>query len=61
MSVTFIGMVIPYLKNKPTIATVAISGITALLARNLPHQSGLIVAATAGIIAGMVVEKTSSE
>lgn len=61
MSVTFIGMVIPYLKNKPTITTVVISGITALLARNLPHQSGLIVAATAGIIAGMVVEKTSSE
>ena len=30
MSVTFIGMVIPYLKNKPTITTVVISGITAL-------------------------------
>ncbi|MDJ0632756.1 MAG: AzlC family ABC transporter permease [Xenococcaceae cyanobacterium MO_188.B29] len=62
MLVTFIGMVIPYLKNKPMIITVVISGITALLTRNLPHQSGLIVAATAGIIAGMIVEKkTSSE
>ena len=60
MLVTFIGMVIPYLKNKPMITTVVISGITALLTRNLPHQSGLIVAATAGIIAGMIVEKKTS-
>ena len=57
MSVTFIGMVIPYLKNKPMVATVIVSGIMALITQNLPHQSGLIVAATAGVIAGMVTQK----
>ena len=57
MSVTFIGMIIPYLKNKPMIITCLISGAMALLTRNLPHQSGLIVAASTGIVAGMVAQK----
>ena len=57
MSVTFIGMVIPYLKNKPAIATCIVSGGMALLTQGLPHQLGLIVAAFAGIIAGMVAQK----
>ncbi len=59
MSVTFIGMVIPYVKNKPMVVTVIVSGIMALLTRNLPYQSGLIVAATVGIVAGMVAKRVS--
>ena len=57
MSVTFIGMVIPYLKNKPMVVTVICSGIMALLTQNLPYQSGLIVAASVGIMAGMFAQK----
>lgn len=57
MSVTFIGMVMPYLKDKPMIITCIVSGSIALLTRNLSHQSGLIVAALGGIVAGMVAEK----
>ena len=56
MSVTFIGMVIPYLKNRPMAATVIVSGLTALMAYSLPHQLGLIVAAIAGIATGMIME-----
>lgn len=61
MSVTFIGMVIPYLKNQPMIATVVVAGITALLAQGLPHQLGLIVAALAGIAVGVLCEQLTPE
>ena len=57
MSVTFIGMIIPYLKNKPMVVTVICSGIMALVAQNLPYQSGLMVAASVGIMAGMFAHK----
>ena len=57
MSVTFIGMVMPYIRNKPIAIAVVVSGITALLTQNFPYQSGLMVAATAGIMAGMVAKK----
>lgn len=57
MSVTFIGMVIPYLKTKPMYCSVIVAGIVALLAHGLPHQLGLMVAAIAGIAAGIVSER----
>ncbi|HEY9889399.1 MAG TPA: AzlC family ABC transporter permease [Candidatus Obscuribacterales bacterium] len=56
MVATFIGMTIPYLTTRPMVATVVVAGGTALLARSLPHQLGLMVAAIAGILAGLMVE-----
>ena len=56
MVVTFIGMTIPYLTSRPMVATVIVAGGTALVTRSLPHQLGLIVAAIAGILTGVVVE-----
>ncbi|MGD1858546.1 MAG: AzlC family ABC transporter permease [Leptolyngbyaceae cyanobacterium] len=56
MVATFIGMTMPYLQTRPMVATVVVSGGTALLARSLPHQLGLMVAAIAGIATGMIVE-----
>lgn len=56
MVATFIGMLVPYLTSRPMVATVIVSGITALVARNLPHQLGLMVAAIAGILTGLVIE-----
>ena len=56
MVATFIGMTIPYLTKRPMVATVIVSGITALLARGLPHQLGLMVAAIAGILTGILSE-----
>lgn len=58
MVATFIGMTIPYLKTRPMVATVLVAGLTALLARSLPHQLGLMVAAIAGIVTGVLVETT---
>ncbi|MGB3787084.1 MAG: AzlC family ABC transporter permease, partial [Phormidesmis sp.] len=57
MSVTFIGMVVPYVKNKPMAIAVTVAGVTALLAYGLPHKLGLMVAAIAGITAGVISEK----
>ncbi|NJL02644.1 MAG: AzlC family ABC transporter permease [Spirulinaceae cyanobacterium SM2_1_0] len=57
MSVTFIGMTIPYLKTKPMGIAVAVAAIVALLAAPLPHKLGLMVAAIAGIAAGVSSER----
>jgi 4-azaleucine resistance transporter AzlC len=61
MPVTFIGMVIPYLKNRPMWATTIVAGVVALVAYPLPHKLGLILAAVAGIAAGIMVEMWSDE
>jgi 4-azaleucine resistance transporter AzlC len=61
MSVTFIGMVIPYLVNHPMIATVLIAGLSALLFHGLPHQLGLMVATLVGIMAGVWCERSQQQ
>lgn len=57
MSATFIGMVVPYVKTKPMGIAVVVAGSVALLAYPLPHKLGLMVAAIAGITAGVVSEQ----
>jgi 4-azaleucine resistance transporter AzlC len=57
MSVTFIGMTIPYLVNRPMIAAVIVAGLVSLLAHGLPHQLGLMVAAMAGLATGVGAER----
>ena len=57
MSVTFIGMVIPYLKSQPMYGAVIVAGLVSLLAHGLPNQLGLMVAAIAGITAEVALEK----
>lgn len=61
MPVTFIGMTIPYLKNKPMWAAVLVAGVVTMLAAPLPHKLGLILAAFAGIGAGLLVETIRKE
>jgi 4-azaleucine resistance transporter AzlC len=56
MSVTFIGMVIPYVTNSPMLATVLTAGCVSLLTHTLPHQLGLMVGAIAGILVGYGLE-----
>jgi 4-azaleucine resistance transporter AzlC len=56
MVAAFIGMVLPYLKDKPNCAAVLVAGASALLFYGLPHKLGLIVATILGIVAGVVTE-----
>ncbi len=61
MSATFIGMVIPYLINRPMMAAVCVAGLVSLLAHGLPNQFGLMLAAVAGILAGIVAESRDAK
>lgn len=56
MSVTFIGMVVPYLTNKPMWAAVIVASVMALATVGLPHKLGLIVAAVSGIAVGLSLQ-----
>ena len=56
MVAAFVGMVIPYLKDKPSYCVVVVSGLSALAFNGLPHKLGLIVAAVLGMIAGVISE-----
>lgn len=56
MSVTFIGIVVPLLVNRPMVVCALVAGVTALLAYPLPNKMGLMVAAIAGIAAGIFME-----
>ncbi|MDO6563814.1 AzlC family ABC transporter permease [Amphritea sp. 1_MG-2023] len=53
MSVTFIGMVVPYLKSRPMWGAVIVSGVIAMATLGMPHKLGLIVAALCGIATGL--------
>ncbi len=59
MPVTFIGIVIPYLKNRAMVAATLVAGVSALATFYLPHKLGLMAATLAGIAAGVVVDRWS--
>jgi len=55
MVATFIGMIVPMVKNRPTLAAVLVAGIVGVLAHGLPHQLGLIAAALVGTFLGILI------
>ena len=57
MVAAFIGMVIPYLKDRPNVCVALVAGVSALLFNGLPHKLGLIIASILGIGAGVVAER----
>jgi predicted branched-subunit amino acid permease len=57
MVVTFIGIVVPLIKTRPMLVCALVAGGVALLTAHLPNQSGLMVAAFAGIAAGVLAEQ----
>ena len=61
MSVTFIGMVVPYLKTRPMLTAVVITAAVSVSVNSLPHKLGLMVAAIIGIIAGVLTERIAAE
>lgn len=56
MPATFIGMVVPYVVNRPMVVSVAVAAVTAVAANGLPHKLGLMAAAVAGVTAGVAAE-----
>jgi 4-azaleucine resistance transporter AzlC len=55
LPLTFIAMVMPVLKNRPSILAALSAGIVALLAYSLPYKLGLILAALVGIAVGTLL------
>ncbi|GAB4152353.1 MAG: AzlC family ABC transporter permease [Candidatus Promineifilaceae bacterium] len=59
LALTFIGLVVPALTSWPPIAAAVTAGVVALLTPDLPYKSGLMLAAIAGITAGLLTERHS--
>ena len=56
LALTFIAMLVPILKDRPSIAAAISAGITAILFFNFPYKLGLVAAALVGIAIGMLLE-----
>lgn len=56
LALTFIGMVVPVLKNRPMLAAAFSAGVVAVLTFALPYKLGLMLAALSGIAVGTLLE-----
>lgn len=57
LALTFIGIIVPTLKDRPHVAASLVAGVVAVLAAALPYRLGLMTGALAGITAGVVLDK----
>ena len=57
LALTFIGIVIPTLKDRPNIAAALSAGAVAVLTFSFPYKLGLIIAALTGILVGVWMER----
>lgn len=60
MPVTFIGMTIPFVKNKASVVCVFTAAAVSLMTGFLPFKLGLIIAALAGVTAGILTERLNT-
>ena len=60
LALTFIALVVPALKDRPTVASAVCAGIVAVLTHDLPYKLGLMLAALIGILAGLWAERRVS-
>lgn len=56
LALTFIGIVVPMLHDRPMLAAALAAGVMALLAHSLPYNLGLMAAALTGILVGLWLE-----
>jgi 4-azaleucine resistance transporter AzlC len=56
LALTFIALVVPALKDRPSIAAALTAGIVAVAAGGLPYRLGLLAAALCGIVTGLLLE-----
>ena len=57
---SFMALMFAALKDRPTVLAALVGGISAVLAKGLPYNLGLVLAATLGIAAGALAETVSS-
>jgi 4-azaleucine resistance transporter AzlC len=56
LALTFIAIVVPALKDRPSLASAVSAGIIAVVASGLPYKLGLMLAALVGILVGLWAE-----
>ncbi len=57
LALTFIGLVIPTLRDHPSVAAALVAGVVAALTFNFPYKIGLMLASLAGILVGVWLER----
>lgn len=60
LALTFIGIVVPTLVNRPMWGAAVSAGIVAILTAGLPYKLGLMAAALVGITVGLVLEQLNT-
>jgi 4-azaleucine resistance transporter AzlC len=58
--VTFIGIIVPLIVTRPMLVCAVVAAITGVLTYPIPNRLGLMVAAVAGIAAGMIAEEINN-
>jgi 4-azaleucine resistance transporter AzlC len=58
---TFIALLVPDLKDRPSLIAALAAGFTAVLANELPFKLGLLAAALVGITAGMLASRPEDD
>jgi 4-azaleucine resistance transporter AzlC len=53
----FLALLVPVLRDRPSLMAAAVAGVAVMLGRGLPHNLGLIVGVAAGIAAGLLGER----
>ncbi|NBB12261.1 AzlC family ABC transporter permease [Pseudomonas sp. SLFW] len=53
---SFLALLVPGLRNVPTLAAATVGGLIAVLAVKLPYNLGLVIASVGGIVAGVLAE-----
>ena len=61
MVVAFIGIVVPCLHNRATLACALTAGVLSLITYDWPHKTGLLFSAVAAIAVAMYLESKQSE
>jgi 4-azaleucine resistance transporter AzlC len=56
LPLTFIALVVPALRDRPSVAAAVVAGLVGLLAINFPLKTGLLLAAFIGILTGLAIE-----
>lgn len=57
MIATFIGIVVPLLRNRPMIVAALVASAVAVAAHGLPYKLGLMLAALVGVCAGVISQR----
>jgi 4-azaleucine resistance transporter AzlC len=61
LSLTFIALVVPGIKDRPSLLAALSAGFIALLAHGLPYKLGLVLAAVVGIAVGVLADTRSPQ